>query len=114
MVSPTKGSRESRGTKVKIKRVTVLAAMVIATLGLIVPFRFANTTRLWHHGWAETPTPCNHYNSTTYLPYYGGTYYCKYGYLTHQFPNEGSQQAFVIGTDFSVWTKQTACEWAME
>jgi hypothetical protein len=35
---------------------------------------------------------------------YGGTWYCAYGSDSHTFPN-GTNQIFVVGTDFAVWTK---------
>lgn len=39
-----------------------------------------------------------------HLPTYGGNYYCSYGTKSHRFP-DGTLQVFVIGTDFSVWTR---------
>ena len=41
-----------------------------------------------------------------HLPTYGGNYYCGYGYQSNRFP-DGTVQVYVIGTDFSVWTRWT-------
>jgi hypothetical protein len=34
----------------------------------------------------------------------GGRFICEYGEIWHRFPN-GTWQYFVIGTDYSIWTK---------
>jgi hypothetical protein len=85
----------------KIKRLGVLAAMAIAILGAIVPVRFANANYMNHF----PPQNCPYYNSTEHQPYVGGTDYCNYGALQYVFPDSGNEQIFVIGTDFSVWTR---------
>ncbi len=38
------------------------------------------------------------------LPTYGGSYYCGYGKRSYTL-SDGTAQVFVIGTDFSVWTR---------
>jgi hypothetical protein len=42
--------------------------------------------------------------SVCHLPVYGGNYYCGYGSQSYRF-SDGTLQVFVIGTDFSVWTR---------
>jgi hypothetical protein len=88
----------------KIKRLAVLAAMAIAILGAIVPVRFANADYMIH-SLPFPPETCPHYNSTEHLIYFGGTDYCNYGTLEYVFPHSENTQIFVIGTDFSVWTR---------
>jgi hypothetical protein len=39
-----------------------------------------------------------------HLPVYGGDYYCGYGSRSSRL-YDGTLQVFVIGTDFSVWTR---------
>src|SRR5689334_17151906 len=41
---------------------------------------------------------------TTSDPLWGGTYYCGYGRRSYAF-TDGTYQIFVIGTDYSVWTR---------
>ena len=43
-------------------------------------------------------------SSVCQLPTYGGRYYCGYGSRSWTFAN-GTEQVFVIGTNFAVWTR---------
>jgi hypothetical protein len=68
-----------------------LASLVVGVLAATLPVA------------AASPQICH-------SPFYGGDYYCEYPVLVYTFPRTGilpnvTQQVFVIGTDYSVWTR---------
>jgi hypothetical protein len=69
-----------------------LVSLVVGVLGAILPVTSASAQKICH------------------LSFYGGDYYCQYPVLVYTFPATGvlpnvTQQVWVIGTDYSVWTR---------
>ncbi|WP_030670227.1 hypothetical protein [Streptomyces rimosus] len=53
---------------------------------------------------AQAATPSQATAAACQVPGHGGSYICEYGIAWQTFPN-GGKQVFVVGTDFSVWTR---------
>jgi hypothetical protein len=86
--------------------------MALAILGTIVPVRSANAVPSFAgyihelgYRWSDCPNYNSRKSLTTFWGRFGGTNYCRYGVLEYAFPNDETIQEFVIGTDYSVWTK---------
>lgn len=63
-----------------------LVSLVVGILGAILPVTSASA-------------------QICHLPLYGGDYYCQYPVLTYDLVPGETQQVWVIGTDYSVWTR---------
>jgi hypothetical protein len=72
-----------------------LVSLTVSLLSVVLPVGTASVT-------AKTPDEVN--KNVCRLPTYGGRYYCAYGTKSYRLP-DGTLQVFVIGTDFSVWTR---------